>query len=173
MDDFLEILKYVIPSIVVFATAYLILQKFMDNEYRKQVLLVRKENQNITMPLRLQAYERLILLLERISLNSIVVRVHQPGMNAKVLQDVLVQSINTEYEHNIAQQVYISSTAWGHVRKTKDDVIKIVNLAAAQMNDKSSGADLGKQIAAIMMKMEVSPTHATITLLKKEVRQLF
>lgn len=173
MDDFLEILKYVVPSLVVFGTAYLILQKFMDNEYRKQVLLVRKENMNITTPLRLQAYERLILLLERISLNNIVVRVHQPGMTAKILQDVLVQSIQTEYEHNIAQQVYISSTAWGHVRKTKDDLIKIVNLAAAQMKDKSSGADLGKQIAAIMMKMEVPPTYATITLLKKEVRQLF
>lgn len=173
MEDFLEILKYVVPSLVVFATAYLILQKFMDNEYRKQLLLAKRENINITTPLRLQAYERLILLLERISLNNIVVRVHQPGMSSKLLQDVLVKSVQTEYEHNIAQQVYISSTAWGHVRKTKDDVIKIVNLAAAQMNDKSTGADLGKKIAEIMLKMEVSPTHATITLLKKEVRQLF
>jgi hypothetical protein len=173
MDDFLEILKYVVPSLVVFTTAYLILQKFMDNEYRKQVLLARKENTNITVPLRLQAYERLILLMERISLTNIVVRVHQPGMSAKILQDVLIKSIQTEFEHNLVQQTYISSTAWGHVRKTKDDLIKIINLAAVQMKDKSTGSDLGKQIAAIIMKMEVSPTHATITLLKKEVRQLF
>lgn len=173
MESLLEMLKYVMPSLVVFATAYFLIQKFMDNEYRKQLLLVRKENINITTPLRLQAYERLILLLERISLNNLIVRVHQPGMSAKLLKDVLNQSVQTEFEHNIAQQVYISSTSWAHVRKTKDDIVKIINLAATQMNDKSTGADLGKKIGEILIKMEVSPSHATITILKKEVRQLF
>ena len=78
-----------------------------------------------------------------------------------------------EFEHNLVQQIYISSTAWGHIKKAKDDVIKIINLAASQMNDTSTGADLGQKIFEMMMQMEASPTHNTIALLKKEIRQLF
>ncbi|MCO6500595.1 MAG: hypothetical protein J5I47_09490 [Vicingus serpentipes] len=173
MEVFLEILKYVVPSLVVFAATYFIVQKFMDNEYRKQLLLLKKENHNITTPLRLQAYERLVLLLERISFNNMVLRIHQPGMSAKLLQSELLKAVQQEFEHNLVQQIYISSTAWGHIKKAKDDVIKIINLAASQMNDTSTGADLGQKIFEMMMQMEASPTHTTIALLKKEIRQLF
>lgn len=173
MEDFLEILKYVLPSLVVFAATYFIIQKFMDNEYRKQLLLLRKENVQITTPLRLQAYERLVLFLERIALNSLVVRIHQPGMNSKLLKAELIKSINQEYEHNLIQQIYISSTTWGHIKKTKDELIKIISLAATQLPENSPGADLGKKIFEIMVKMKISPTNNTIALLKKEIRQLF
>ena len=173
MDVLLEILKYVVPSLVVFAATYFIIQKFMDNEYRKQLLLLKKENHNITTPLRLQAYERLVLLLERISFNNMVLRVHQPGMSAKLLQAELLKAVQQEFEHNLVQQIYISSSGWEQVKKAKEDVVKIINLASAQMKDDSTGADLGQKIFEIMMKMEVSPTHATIALLKKEIRQLF
>lgn len=173
MEVFLEMIKYIIPSLVVFATAYFILQKFMDNEYRKQLLLIKKENHKITTPLRLQAYERLVLFLERISFNNMVLRVHQPGMTAKLLQTALLRSVQQEFEHNLVQQIYISSTTWGHIKKTKDDVIKMINVAGAQMNSTSTGADLGQKIFEMMMSMEASPTHTTIALLKKEIRQLF
>ena len=173
MEAFLEILKYVVPSLVVFAATYFVIQKFMDNEHRKQLLLLRKENQQITTPLRLQAYERLVLLLERIALNNLVLRIHQQGMSSKILQKELIKAVEREFDHNLVQQIYISSTTWGHIKKTKEDVIKIVNLAATQMRDNSTGAELGKKIFEIIVKMESSPTHNSIVLLKKEIRQLF
>ncbi|OFZ01423.1 MAG: hypothetical protein A3K10_05290 [Bacteroidetes bacterium RIFCSPLOWO2_12_FULL_31_6] len=173
METFLELLKYVLPSLVVFAATYLVVKKFMDNEHQKQLLQIRKENQQITTPLRLQAYERLVLFLERISLNNLVIRVHQQGMNAKQLQTELVKTVNLEFEHNLVQQMYISSTTWGHVKKAKDDVIKVIIMAATHLPANSVGVDLGQKIFEIMVKTEASPTNAAITLLKKEIRQLF
>jgi hypothetical protein len=173
METFLDILKYIIPSLVVFATAYLIIQKFMESEYRKQLLMIRRENQQVTTPLRLQAYERLVLFLERVSPNNLVLRIHKHGMSSKLLQAELLKAVNEEFTHNLTQQIYISSSSWEAIRKTKDDLLKIINLAAAQMKDNSTGTDLAKKIFEIMMKMEVSPTHVTIALLKKEIRQLF
>ena len=66
METFLEILKYILPSLIVFGATFFVMKKFLDAEHRKQLLLLRKENQSVTTPLRLQAYERLILFLERI-----------------------------------------------------------------------------------------------------------
>ena len=165
MEEFLEILKYILPSLVVFGATYFIIQKFMDNEYRKQLLLIKKENQQITTPLRLQAYERLVLFLERISLNNLVLRVHQQNMSAKQLQAELIKSVNQEFDHNLIQQIYISSTTWGHVKKTKDDVIKVINMAASLMPGDAKGADLGQKIFEIVVKSEATPTNNTIALL--------
>jgi DNA helicase IV len=173
MEDFLEILKYVLPSLVVFAATYFVIQKFLDNEHRKQLLLLRRENQKITTPLRLQAYERLILFLERIALNNLVLRIHQQGMTSKSLQKELIKSVNQEFDHNLIQQIYISSTSWGHIKKTKDDVIKIINLSATHLPANAPAADLGQKIFDIMLKTKATPTNDTIALLKKEIRQLF
>lgn len=173
MEDFLDILKYTLPAIIVFVATFLILKKFMDNEYRKQMLDLRKANQKIATPLRLQAYERLILFLERISLNNLVARVHKQGMSAKLLQSSLIQTIRAEYEHNISQQIYVSATAWETIKISKEEVIKVVNIAATQMGDTATGAELSQKIFEIVMKLESSPTQIAVNQLKNEVRQLF
>lgn len=173
MEDFLEILKYTVPALVVFGATFLILKKFMDNEYRKQMLDLRKANQKIATPLRLQAYERLILFLERVSLNNMVSRVHKHGMSAKLLQSSLIQTVRSEYEHNITQQVYVSSTTWDTVKIAKEEVIKIINIAATQVKDDATGMELSQKIFEIIMKLEASPTQLAVNQLKKEIRQLF
>lgn len=173
MEELLEILKYVLPSLVVFATAYLVIHKFMKTEQRKQLHEIRKENQNITTPLRLQAFERIILFLERISPEHLILRVHKPTMNAKMLQTSLIATIKSEFEHNVAQQIYISSTSWDVVKKVKDDIIKAINIAADNLPPNASGTELGQKIFEVMSKLEKSPTHTAISILKNELRQLF
>lgn len=173
METILEILKYILPAFITFGATYFVMQKFLDNEHRKQLLLFKKENQKETTPLRLQAFERLVLFLERCSLDKLVLRMHKPGMSAKLLQAELVRAINEEFNHNLTQQVYISSTTWDMIKKAKDETIKVVNLAGAQMNDNATGSDLGQKIFEIMMKLEVAPTQIAILQIKKEVRQLF
>lgn len=173
MEIFLEILKYILPSLVVFATAYVVIKKFMDAEQRKHIYEIRKENQKITTPLRLQAFERIILYLERISPENLILRVHKPTMNAKMLQTNLIATIKTEYEHNIAQQIYISSSSWEIVKKVKDDIIKAINIAADNLPPNATGTDLGQKIFEVMSKLEKSPTHTAISILKNELRQLF
>lgn len=173
MDDFFEILKYTIPAIIVFVSTFFVLKKFMDNEYRKQLLEMRKNNQKVINPLRLQAYERLVLLLERISLNNLVVRTYQKGMSAKLLQVELIKVIRHEFEHNLTQQIYVSSTVWEHVRSAKEETVKVINIASTQMKENSTGNDLSQKIFEIILKLEKSSTKICIDALKKEVRQFY
>lgn len=173
METVLEILKYILPAFITFGATYFVMQKFLDNEHRKQLLLFRKESQKETTPLRLQAFERVVLFLERSALDKLVLRVYKPGMSAKLLQSQLITTINDEFNHNLTQQIYISSTSWEVVKRAKDETIKVVNLAAAQMEDTSTGNDLSQKIFEIMMKLEMAPTQIAINQLKKEIRQIF
>ena len=173
METFLEILKYILPSFITFGATYFVMNKFLDSEHRKQLLLLRQENQKLTTPLRLQAYERLILFLERISMDKLVLRVNKPGMNASLLQAGLIRTIQQEYEHNLTQQLYTSNSSWDTVKKAKDESLKIVNLAGAQMKPDSNATDLGQKIFEIMTKLDKSPSQIAILILKKEIRQLF
>lgn len=173
MESFLDILKYTIPAFIVFLTTYFVMKKFMDVEYRKQLLTVRKESQKTITPLRLQAYERVVLFLERIAPEKLVLRVHKPGMSAKLLKADLLRTINDEFNHNLTQQIYISSSSWETIRKSKDEIIKVITIAGSQMTDASTGAHLGQKIFEIMSKLDKSPTQMAILVLKNEIRQLF
>lgn len=173
MQEVLDIAKYILPSVVVLVATLLIIKKFMDAEQRKQFYEVRKENQKATTPLRLQAYERIVLFLERISPENLVLRVHKPGMSAKLLQANLIITIKTEFEHNVAQQIYISSSSWEVVKKVKEDIIRAINIAADNLDDNATGVELGQKLFEVMSKLEKSPTHVAIGILKNEIRQLF
>src|SRR6476646_1719139 len=81
-------------------------------------------------PLRLQAYERLVLLSERISLPSLISRVSIPGVSAREMQLLLIEAIKQEYEYNVTQQVYVSTTAWNAVRNLRDQTMLIINQVA-------------------------------------------
>lgn len=173
MEELLDLLKYTVPALVVFVACFFILKKFMDNEYRKQLLELRKANQNYTTPLRLQAYERMILFLERVSLNNLVSRVQKRGMTAKQFQSDLIVTVRTEFEHNLSQQIYVSQAAWDTVKLAKEEVIKVINVSATQVKDDATSAELSQKIFEILLKLEVSPTQMAISTIKKEVRQLF
>ena len=116
MIELLEILKYVLPSLVVLAAAYYLLKLFLDNEQNKRLSDIKMAGYKIITPIRLQAYERLVLFIERISPESLVMRVHKPELSAMQMQTNLIQTIREEFEHNLSQQVYVSSQAWELVR---------------------------------------------------------
>ena len=103
----LEILKYTIPSLVVLTSCYLIVRKFLVSEMQRKQLALFKDTQDITMRLRLQAYERLIVFLERISPRLLIPRVYDPSMTARDLQQAMTFNISAEFEHNLSQQIYV------------------------------------------------------------------
>jgi len=173
METFLELLKYILPSLIMFGGVYFVLNKFLDTEHRKQLLELRQENQKITTPLRLQAYERLVLFLERMAMDKLVLRINKPGMSAQLLKADLLRTIQQEFDHNLTQQLYTSNTAWDTVKTAKDESLKIVNMAAAQVKPDAQGVELGQKIFEIMMKLDKSPAQIAVLILKKEIRQLF
>jgi hypothetical protein len=173
MDQFLEILKYIVPALVVLATAYVLIEKFLENERHHRNMTYKRESQGLTTPVRLQAYERLTIFLERINPSNLVTRTHKSGMSAKLLQAEMLKTIRTEYEHNLSQQVYISTGAWELIKNAKEEIIKLVNTSAINVSDEASGVDLGKLMLEVVMKTEKMPTQVAIDYLKQEARQLF
>ncbi len=173
MTEFLEILKYILPSLVVFFTAYLLINKFINNDQQKRKLEIILNNQKIITPIKLQAYERLILFLERISSESLIVRVQHQGMTSKQLHIALLSTIRAEFEHNISQQLYITSQAWELVKASKENMIKLINDCAVNTNPKSSSIELSRTIIEKVMEKTKSPTSVAIDFLKKEMNNFF
>ncbi len=169
----MEILKYTIPALIVFLTAYLLIRMFLRNEDRKRSFQISVGQKDNTLPLRLQACERLILFLERISPDSLVMRMSRTNLTIAQFQNELISSVRTEFEHNLAQQTYISSEAWEKVKAAKNSIIKLISESMVELNPQSNGLELGKKILENAIELQHSPTLEAIEYLKKEVRQLF
>lgn len=174
IDYLLEALKYILPSIVVMITAVLILRSFTENSLKmKQVdMLLKKKNE--VLPIRIQAYERLTLLLERIQPATILSRLRRDNMTAPELQLSMVNAIRSEFEHNYSQQIYVSDSAWSLVRSVVEQNISVINRVGSQLPSEASGSDFGRSLIKFIIEdqQEVS-SAAAISFLKKEVQQLF
>ena len=127
MNTLLIILLGLIPVTAVLVITFLFLKKEGQKETNYLKLELKKQRQEFFLPSRLEAYQRAILLLERIHPNSLVMRLHNPGMPAKMLQGEFLKAIREEYDHNVAQQLFISPLGWKMVRDAKEETIKIIN----------------------------------------------
>src|ERR1700722_5013050 len=101
----INVLQALLPAGLVLGAVYMLLKKFFDNEERRRFYELKANNQKISLPIRLQAYERMALLLERLSVNNLIVRVKKTGMSAADLQAALINEIRAEYDHNLSQQI--------------------------------------------------------------------
>ncbi len=170
----LEILKYTLPSLITFLTAYFILKVFLEAEHEKKQLEVRIENFKTALPIRLQAYERLALFLERISPNSLIHRVNRSGMSALDMQLELISNIRLEFEHNLAQQIYVSGPAWVQIIQVKEEIVSIINRCALDLPEGSSGKDLSRRILEYFIHNEQAiPTQSALDTLKNEVKKIY
>lgn len=173
MDQLLEILKYTLPSVVVFITAYFMLKMFLQNEEKKRKQELVLQNLKQITPLRLQAYERIILFLERISPESLLVRVNNPHYTSRQLQAEMLSTIRNEFEHNFSQQLYFSSETWEVVRNAKGNMVKIINLAAEKVKPDSPAINLSRTILEMVMEVGKAPTHIAIEVIRKEMQKIF
>lgn len=163
----------ILPAGAVLLTTIYFIRRETAKEFRNFNLDLKKQRQEFFLPLRVDAYQRAILLMERIHPNSLIMRHYNPGHPAMALQTTLLESIRQEYEHNIAQQMYISPAAWDLVRKSKEETVKIINLAGQQMEPSSLGLDLSSKIFEIVAQVGTLPTEIAVEALKKEVQELF
>lgn len=173
MNTALEILKYTLPALIVFMAIYFVLVKLLNNEANKRRTELALNNHKIITPIRIQAYERMILFLERISPQSIVLRLQKPEMSNQELQNALLRNIRSEYEHNIAHQLYISDKAWELTKQAKENLVKQVNQTALQVKPKGASIQYSKLILEKMLDTDKDPTRKAINYLKSEIRELF
>jgi hypothetical protein len=169
MEVLLDILQITIPSLLVFLTAFLLMRNMIRNDQdKRRQELIMQSGRTIT-PIRLQAYERIVLFLERMSLESLLVRVNTPGMSAAQLHSALLNTIRSEFEHNLSQQIYMTQQAWEVVKNARSNTIKMINTVFEKIPETSTAVDFSRQLLGVVMEMEKEPTKTAIEYIKNEV----
>ena len=168
-----EILMCTLPALFVFLATYLVMSKMVKSEQMRLKAENALNNQKFITPIRLQAYERMVLLLERISPQSLIMRTQRQNITNQELQSTLLKTIRSEFEHNMAHQLYISDKAWEMVRTAKEDCIKFINQTALQTKPDGNSLQLCKLILEKLLDRDLDPTTKAINYLKEEIRTLF
>ena len=119
-DQILQLFAYLLPAVVTGAVAFYFFRLHTRNEDGRRRFLLHKDSQKETLPIRLQAYERMALFLERITLNNLVVRVAPKGKNKSDYENLLIKQIENEFEHNLSQQIYMSDSCWNIIKTAKN-----------------------------------------------------
>ncbi|MCR9174307.1 MAG: hypothetical protein NXI10_17550 [bacterium] len=168
-----QIALIIVPAGAVLMTAIYFMRRESERELRNAQIELKKERQQFFLPNRVDAYQRAILLMERIHPNSLVMRHNNPGLPAAAMQVQLLEAIRSEYEHNIAQQMFISQPTWELVRKSKDETVKIVHLAGQSLDATATAMDLSSKIFEIVGEIGELPSEIAVKALKEEVQSLF
>jgi hypothetical protein len=169
----LDILKYTIAGLGVVWIAFYLIKPYLDRDEKIQMLEFRKTISNQTLPLRLQAYERLVLFIERVNPANMLVRMNATAYSAHDLYSIIVEEVRNEYQHNITQQIYVSSRAWAIVKHVKDDTLGIVNNAIKTVPPTATGLDLSKIILGRLSELEDNPYEVGANMLRKDLEELF
>lgn len=172
MAILLEIIKISISGILVLIATYILINRMFENAERKRYFEIKKETAKTLNPIRLNAYERLALLLERLKPDALILRVQVPGMTAHDLHMTLLTVIREEFDHNLTQQIYVSGNLWMMISGSKDHLVQFINTIAQQVPDDVPGLEFGKMIIQSYANIEndVTPIEAALEGLKREVK---
>tara|TARA_B100001939_G_scaffold141211_1_gene122221 strand:- start:43 stop:561 length:519 start_codon:yes stop_codon:yes gene_type:complete len=147
-----------IPLAGMLLLTYLLLQHFFNKELKENEKELINHKAKTYLPLKIQAYERAILFLERIDPNNLIIRIHKPSMNAAILHLEILKQIREEYNHNMSQQIYISPKSWTELIKGKEETIQIANTAMGQLKNDANAVELSTKIFEIIAKLPHNPT---------------
>jgi len=173
MDVFLEFVKILLPAIIVLYAMYLTMKSILEKDLEKKMIEYKIENSKTVLPMRLQAYERMCLFLERIIPNNLIVRLNEPSLSAKQFQQMLINEVREEFNHNLSQQVYMGNGTWDLIRNTVEDVIALINTSAEKLKEDAKSVDLAKQIFANLSEQERDVVQDTLARVKSEIREVF
>ncbi|MFD2516312.1 DUF7935 family protein [Salinimicrobium flavum] len=170
-DSILQLLFYLLPAVVVGVIAFYFFNLHTRNEEQRRKFLLHRENQKHALPLRMQAYERMALFLERIAPGNLLVRV-KPGRNSKEdYANLLIRTIEQEFEHNLAQQIYVSEECWNVIRASKNATIANIRKTAGR--ETLENADELRQHILNTLLEQQPPSETGLSYIKREVKALW
>ena len=170
-DNLVQLFFYLLPALIVGALAFYFFNLFTRNEEQRRRFLLQKENQKQALPIRLQAYERMALFLERIAPGNLLLRVTPYNESKEDYATLLVKTIEQEYEHNLAQQIYMSDECWNVIKASKNATIN--NLRKMAQDDSISDvAEYRKRVISGVLEKE-APSDTALAYLKKEIGRLW
>ena len=157
-------------SVVILVTGAVYVTKMvMEAKAKIAALGNSKANRAVLLPLRLQAYERMALFLERIDPNQLVMRIHSAGLTVAQEQNLLLTAIRSEFEHNLSQQIYISDPVWEKVCDAKGDIESIINTVAADMDKNAESREFAETVLAVTSQKPV--VELAIQILKTDMQK--
>jgi hypothetical protein len=173
MELITDLVKVILPAGLVLYAMYLTIRTLLDRQLAEKQLDIQAEYAKILLPTRLQAYERMCLFLERITPNNLLVRLSGTATNALEFQQILLHEIREEFNHNLSQQVYLSDTAWQHIKQAQHEVAAIINAAAKDVQPEASPLELSRRVFDLILTQQLDPTAKALGVVKDEVRQQF
>lgn len=173
MEYIVDILKIILPAGLVIYGMYIITVSFLKKEWNQRQLELKTKNTEVVLPIRLQAGERLCLLLERITPNNLVRRINQGGLSATELHIQLIAEVREEFNHNLSQQIYFSDETWESIRNAVEQVITLINRAYQDLSKDAVGLELAKRIFHLSMEQENDTLARARKNVKSEIKVYF
>lgn len=173
MELLADLLKILIPAAVVLYGMFLVVQSFLNKQLAEQQAIAKNHHNEHTLQLQLQAYERFILFLERITPNQLLVRVQPRSTQVADFLQHLLSDIREEYNHNLAQQLYISHKNWVKLTQAKDDIVALIQQAATELPRDAPSVELSKKVMEKTLTKDTDTVTEAIIALKEEARRLF
>jgi hypothetical protein len=167
----LDLFLFAIPSLITGFIAYYFFKEHTKNEDGRRRFLLKKDMQINAMPLRLQAYERMALFLERITPSKLLIRIPPISSNKDDYESLLIQSIEQEFEHNLSQQIYVSDKCWSIITTAKNATIQIIRKVS--LLEKTNTANKLREVVLMEMMERLSPSDAALSFIKDEVSDLW
>ena len=168
-EKVVDLFLYAIPSLITGILAYYFFKIHTENEDGRRRYLLKKDLEVSALPMRLQAYERLALFLERISPNKLLIRVSPSGYSKEDYESLLIQTIEQELEHNLSQQIYISDKCWSVIGAAKNATIQLIRKAS--LLEKTNTADKLREVILTEMMERLAPSDAALSFIKQEVSE--
>lgn len=169
--DILGLLLYCVPAIITGGIAFLFFREHVENENNRRNFLIQKDLQKEALPMRLQAYERMSLFLERIKPSKLILRVKPTSSNKEDYESLLIANIEQEFDHNLAQQIYVTDKCWSITSTAKNATIQIIRKAA--LSDKVDSSDKLREVILNEMLDKRSPSDAALSFIKEEVSEIW
>jgi len=171
MEYIISHLDFILPAVLVMMLAVYMLNKVLNHDHTRRVFEYKKSVAKEMVPLRMQAYERLALFLERMQPSNLLLRVQKPNMKSSMLHVVLLKTIRSEFDHNMSQQVYVSDAAWQLINKGKDQLIGVINQNVTSVSPDSDATEFGKLIIEASLEQQKWFIDEALVLLKEELQK--
>jgi len=173
MEPIWDLIKIIIPAAIVLYAMFLVVKTMLQKQNEAKIIEIKAKNKEIVLPIRLQAYERMSLFLERISPDQIIKRIQKNDMNVAELQYMLLNEIREEFNHNLSQQVYMSDEAWKIIKNAKEELIMVVNQSAKGLDPEAKSIELVKKVYEDTLDKKVDTIEYGLSFLKNEIQREF
>ena len=167
----IEILAYTIPSLITGGVAYYLFNSYFKDQQNTRRWLLQKDAQKDLLPLRLQAYERMTLFVERINLTKLLIRITPLSQDKNDYENLVIAQIEQEFDHNLSQQIYMSDECWTIIVTAKNATIQMIRKAT--MSDRVDSTDKLREVLLNDLMEKQSPSNAALAYIKNEVGQLW